>query len=217
MENPMRKILLSMALLFTVIGLSVGVSYADQFVAGKDYKVVEQQPTSTGKKIEVLEFFWYGCPHCFHFEPFISKWVERQPANVEFIRVPTVFRPDWKVHARTYYALQDLGLSEKMHSKIFNEIHKKMHRLDTLDAMTDFLATQGVDKKVFTETYNSFSVDAKMRKAVALQNAYNIDGVPAIVINGKYKTDGAMAKSYDRLLKIMDYLVAKEGGAKAGK
>ncbi len=213
----MRKILLSITLLFTVIGLSIGASYADQFVAGKDYKIVQQQPTSTGKKIEVLEFFWYGCPHCYHFEPYISKWVKMQPANVEFIRVPTVFRPDWKVHARTYYALEELGLNEKMHSKIFNEIHKKMNRLDTLDAMTDFLATQGVDKKVFTETYNSFSVDAKMRKAQSLQSEYDITGVPAIVINGKYKTDGAMAKSYDRLLKIMDYLVAKESANKGAK
>jgi thiol:disulfide interchange protein DsbA len=217
MENTMRKILLSMALLFTVIGMSVGVSYAEQFVDGKDYKTVEQQPTSTGNKVEVLEFFWYGCPHCYHFEPFLSKWVSQQPANVEFIRVPTVFREDWKVHARTYYALEEIGLNEKMHSKIFNEIHKNMHRLDTLDTMTDFLVTQGVDKKAFTESYNSFSVDAKMRKAVALQNAYKIDGVPAIVIDGKYKTDGSMAGNYDRLLKIMDYLVAKAGAKKGEK
>lgn len=213
----MRKILLSMALLFTVIGLSVGSSYAEQFVAGKDYKVVEQQPTSTGKKIEVLEFFWYGCPHCYHFEPYISKWVKSHPANVEFVRVPTVFREDWKVHARTYYALQDLGLSEKLHSKIFNEIHKKMHRLNSLDEMADFLATQGVDKKVFTETYNSFSVDANMRKSQALQKAYDITGVPTVAIDGKYETDGSMAKSYDRMLKIMDYLVAKSADKKGGK
>jgi thiol:disulfide interchange protein DsbA len=209
----MRKILISMALILSTIGLSA-ISYADTFTEGKDYKAIEPQPTSTGDKVEVLEFFWYGCPHCYHFEPYISKWVNKKPANVEFTRIPTVFRPEWKVHARTYYALQELGLVEKMHSKIFDAIHKDRKRLNTLEEVTDFLATQGVDKKLFTEAYNSFLVDANMRKAVKRQTDYQIDGVPTVVINGKYVTSGSMAGNYDRLLEIMDYLVAKESKTK---
>jgi thiol:disulfide interchange protein DsbA len=198
-----------MALIFTTIGLSAA-SYADTFTEGKEYKAIEQQPTATGDKIEVLEFFWYGCPHCYYFEPFISKWVSKQPANVEFVRIPTVFRPEWKVHARTYYALQELDLAEKMHSKIFDAIHKDKKRLDNFETMTDFLVSQGVDKKLFTEAYNSFLVDANMRKAIKKQADYKIDGVPTVVINGKYVTTGVMAGSNEKLLVVMDYLVAKE-------
>ncbi len=206
----MRKILLSVVMVLTAYTVSMQLSYAEQFSDGKEYKTIAQQPTTTGDKIEVLEFFWYGCPHCYHFEPFISKWLSKKPANVAFVRIPAVFRPDWKIHARTYYALQELGRLEQVHEKIFDEIHKNHKRLDTLEAMASFLKTQGIDKKAFTEAYNSFGIDSNMRKAVKTQAAYQINGVPTVIVNGKYMTSGSMTGTYDRLLDVVDYLVAKE-------
>lgn len=206
----MRKILLSMVLLLTATGVFAETNFVTQFSEGKDYKAVTPQETSTKDKIEVLEFFWYGCPHCYTFDPFVSKWTETKPANVVFIRVPTVFRPDWKVHARTYYALEELGSLEKLHTKIFEEIHKNKKHLSTVDAMTDFLVAQGVDKKAFTEAYNSFSVDTSMRNAIKLQTAFHIEGVPTVIINGKYATSGSMAGTYERVLEVVNYLIEKE-------
>lgn len=178
---------------------------------GTQYQVIPgaTKPVA-GKPIVVQEFFWYGCPHCYHFEPFLTKWLSKKPANVDFVRIPAVFRPDWKVHARTYYALQELGKLEQLHEKIFAAIHKDRKRLNTLEEMADFLATQGGDKKSFTEAYNSFTVDGEMRKGVKKQAAYQINGVPTVIVNGKYMTSGSMTGTYDRLLEVVDFLVAKE-------
>lgn len=206
----MRKILLSVVMVLTAYAASAQFSYAESFTDGKEYKTIAQQPTSSGDKVEVLEFFWYGCPHCYHFEPFLTKWLSKKPANVDFVRIPAVFRPDWKVHARTYYALQELGKLEQLHEKIFAAIHKDRKRLNTLEEMADFLATQGGDKKTFTEAYNSFTVDGEMRKGVKKQAAYQINGVPTVIVNGKYMTSGSMTGTYDRLLEVVDFLVAKE-------
>lgn len=206
----MRKILLPLFLVLATIGMSVGANSVEKFTDGKEYKTITQQPAQTGDKVEVLEFFWYGCPHCFSFEPFISRWKGSMPANVEFKRVPAVFRPEWKVQARTYYALDQLGVVEKLHSKIFEEIHKNRKPLNTLEAMTEFLVSQGVDKQAFTDAYNSFAVDGNIRKAIKMQTDFNITGVPTVVINGKYQTTGSMTGNYDTLLQVMDFLVAKE-------
>jgi thiol:disulfide interchange protein DsbA len=181
-----------------------------EFKAGVDYKVLEPQETSTGDKIEVLEFFWYGCPHCNTFEPFLKKWKQSKPDNVEFIRVPAVFRPSWKVQARAYYALQTMGKLEEVHGKIFHALHKERKKLDTMKKIAAFVAEQGVDKEAFIKNYQSFSIDGKVRKANKLVKNYQIAGVPTVAINGKYKVSGKMAGSYDRMIEIMDYLIKVE-------
>jgi thiol:disulfide interchange protein DsbA len=206
----MRKFILPLLLVLTSFACSISLSNAAGFTEGKEYKLVDQPATPAGDKVEVLEFFWYGCPHCFSFEPYIKRWLDKKPANVEFVRIPAVFRPDWKVQARTYYALEQLGSLEKLHGKIFEEIHKNRKHLNTLDEMTSFLVSQGVDKQAFTDAYNSFAVDGSLRKSVKKQSAYNITGVPTVIINGKYMTSGSMAGTYDKLLEVMDYLVAQE-------
>lgn len=184
---------------------------AEGFTAGKHYeKFAQARVTDSGDKIEVLEFFWYGCPHCYSFEPFIQSWKKTKPANVEFVRVPAVFRPDWEVQARAYYALSSMGLIEDVHMKIFDATHKEKKRLNTLELMADFVAEQGVDKEKFIGQYNSFAVDSMVRKAKKQQTIYKVQGVPAIIVNGKYATSGSMSGSYDNLVKILDHLIALE-------
>lgn len=199
-----------MVYLLLLLGFAAMPVSAADFKAGKDYEVIEQQETATGAKVEVLEFFWYGCPHCNHFEPFVQKWRKTLSDNVVFKRVPAVFRPSWKVQARAYYALQAMGKLEELHPKIFDAIHKERERLDSMKKMADFVASQGIDREAFIKQYQSFSIDGKVRKANKLVKNYKITGVPTVAVNGKYKVDGRMAGSYERMIQIMDYLIAKE-------
>jgi len=197
-----------LVLLFLLVNSTV--LQAADYAEGVEYKELPPQPTDTGDKIEVLEFFWYGCPHCYTFEPYIKAWKKTKPTNVEFVRVPAIFRPDWEIQARTYYALSNMGVIEDLHEKIFAAIHTDKKRLDKKATLTDFVVKNGVDRKKFEEEYNSFSVDTMVRKAKKKQTAYKIQGVPAIVVNGKYLSSGSMSGSYDNLVKILDFLVAKE-------
>jgi len=198
------------SLIFLLLMVSSVVLHAADFTEGVNYKKVVPQPTDTGNKIEVLEFFWYGCPHCYAFEPYIKAWKKTKPANVEFVRIPAVFRPDWEVQARAYYALSNMGIIEELHGKIFAAIHKDRKHLNTKQLLTDFVVKNGVDRKKFEAEYNSFSVDSMVRKAKKKQTAYKIQGVPSVAVNGKYLTSGSMSGSYENLIKIIDYLVKEE-------
>jgi len=197
-------------LVFVVLLINSAVLQAAGFTEGVDYKKLAPQSTDTGDKIEVLEFFWYGCPHCYTFEPYINAWKKTKPANVEFIRVPAIFRPDWEVQARTYYALSNMGLIEDLHGKIFSAIHKDKKRLDKKGLLTDFIVKNGVDREKFEEEYNSFSVDSMVRKAKKKQKAFKLQGVPSLGVNGKYLTSGSMAGSYENMVKILDHLIKIE-------
>ena len=201
----MKKLLV---LLFLVFGSTALL--AEDYKEGTHYQALTPQATDSGDKIEVLEFFWYGCPHCYTFEPYVQSWKKSKPANVEFKRVPAMFRPEWEIQARAYYALSNMNVIEDVHGKIFKAINKDKKRLNTLDQIADFVAKNGVDKQRFKNEYNSFVVDGMVRKAKKKQKAYKIQGVPAIAVNGKYTTGGSMAGSYDNLIKVMDYLIQKE-------
>lgn len=201
----MKKLLMFLSLL-----MSSALLQAAGYTEGADYKKVTQVPTDTGDKIEVLEFFWYGCPHCFTFEPYIKDWKKTKPTNVEFVRVPAIFRPDWEIQARAYYALSNMGVIEDLHGKIFTAINKDKKRLNNKALITDFVVKNGVNREIFEKEYSSFSVDSMVRKAKKKQTAFKIQGVPSIAVNGKYLTSGSMSGSYDNLIKIMDYLIEKE-------
>ena len=197
-------------LVFLLLFINSAALQAAEYTEGVHYKKVTPVSTDAGDKIEVLEFFWYGCPHCYSFEPYINAWKKTKPANVEFVRVPAIFRPDWEVQARTYYALSNMGVVEDIHGKIFTAMHKDKKRLDKKELLTDFVVENGVDRKKFEEEYNSFAVDNMVRKAKKKQTAYKIEGVPSIAVNCKYLTSGSMSGSYDNMVKILDYLVKKE-------
>ena len=182
------------------------------FSPGEDWERVSP-PVETGKNsrdIEVVELFWYGCPHCFAFEPELNKWVEQQSTRITFVRIPAVFNKNWAIHARAYYALEEMGVLADVHIPLFEALHLQGRRLFTEEALTDFVAEHGVQRSVFREKYNSFSVDTKTRAAIAMTRKYGITGVPALVINGKYRSSPQKAGSYERLLKLADFLVEKE-------
>ena len=205
----MKKVIVTIMLF---MGLTLSVQ-THAYTAGVEYLSVSQ-PTQTGDKIEVLEFFWYGCPHCYTLEPHMQKWLKTKPDNVEFFRVPAVFRPEWKVHARTYYALEEMGIIEEIHPKIFSMMHAKRKALNDLNAMTEFLEKKKVNKEKFLEIYNSFSIENKVRKVLKLLKDYNVRGVPAVVVNGKYYVTGKTAGTYEKLIDVVNHFISEETAAK---
>ncbi len=192
-------------------------------VEGRHYQKLQQPlPTAPGK-IEVVEFFWYGCPHCYVFEPALSAWTQQLPADVSFRKSHVLFRPNMRVHQRTFFALDVMGKEAEVRAKIFDAIHRQGQRLDELEAMAVFLAKYGVDAAKFKDTFASFGVNNKCSQADKLAEAYRIDGVPAVGIAGRFLTSPAMAsaglrideeQSGLRALAVMDFLVkrARQGG-----
>ncbi|WP_119157211.1 thiol:disulfide interchange protein DsbA/DsbL [Caldimonas tepidiphila] len=181
--------------------------------AGTDY-VVLSQPQAPGApgKVEVLEFFWYGCPHCFRFEPMLEQWVKQLPADVSFRRVPVAFREEFVIHQRIYYALEAMGRLDDLHRKVFDAMHVDKNRLNTPEAAADLMAKNGVDRAKFLEVFNSFSVQSKVGQARKLAEAYRIDGVPALGINGRYWTSGSLAGSLERSLVVASQLIEQSRG-----
>ncbi len=172
------------------------------------------QPTQNQDKIEVIEFFWYGCPHCYTLEPAMEKWLETKPDNVEFIRQPAIFSSLWGKHAKAYYVAEALGVVDKVHADLFDAIQNKKQKLSSEDQLAKFFVAHGVDETLFRSTFNSFLIDAKMRQAKTMAPRYGITGVPAIIINGKYKTSGPLAKSNENIIKVMNQLIQQESQAK---
>lgn len=203
-------------LLMFGLALSMAAACAEQvseeFDAGIDYAVLPHAvPTHVEPgKVEVLEMFWYGCPHCFHFEPQVKRWLANKPEAAEFIRVPATLNSNWIPHARAYYAAESLGVLDKLHDALFHAIHEQRRRLNSEDALVRFAASQGIDAEAFRKAMNSFYVNTKLRQSVDLGQKYGVDGVPMVIVNGKYKVTGAMAGSYNRMIEIINYLVAKE-------
>jgi len=206
----MQYMLKKALLVFSILLIFSGMVNAETYEEGKHYKLVDQAKTIDGDKVEVLEFFWYGCPHCYQFEPKLSEWKKNKPDYVEFVRVPATFQPLWVLHARAYYALQLLGVGEEIHLKFFSEIHNKKNYMKTIDALTVFVQENGVDRSEFIDAMNSFTVETNVRKATKLVTDYNLNGVPAVAVNGKYLISASMAGSYDNMIKIMNYLIEKE-------
>ena len=180
---------------------------------GIEYKLISPPvPKSTGDKVEVVEMFWYGCPHCYHFEPAFEKWKKSVPSNVEVIRVPAIFpnRPAWEVSARAFYTAEMLGVLDKIHKPMFDAIHKNRQKLFSKESLADFFEKHGVSKDKFNETYDSFGVQMKVNRAKDLTRRYGIDGVPTLVIDGRYLTQASLTNGEAGMLKVVDFLIEKE-------
>ena len=190
--------------------IPVAIALAE-YNEGIEYKrLAAPLPTGDANKVEVVELFWYGCPHCYRIEPDLKKWLKNKPANVVFVRVPGVFRPLWGFHAKVYYTAEVLGVLDKVHQPMFEAMHKQRRKMDTTEQVKALFAEHGVTAEQFDDAFNSFAVDAKVRRATDLTRRYGLEGVPALVINGKYLTDGVMAHGHDGMLKVTDYLISKE-------
>lgn len=184
---------------------------ARAFQSGTDYLTLDKPaPTEApAGQVEVAEFFWYNCSHCNGFEPMFDAWAKKQAKNVSVRRVPIAFRPDFEPQQRLYYVLESLGKVDELHRKVFMAIHVDKQPLNTADQITAWVEKQGIPKAKFLELYNSFSVSTKARKATQLQDAYALDGVPALGINGRYFTSGTQAKTLERALQVADYLIVQ--------
>lgn len=211
MQYILKKTLVIISFLF----LFAGMVHAEAYVEGEHFKRIDKNKTTDNDKVEVFEFFMYGCPHCYSFEPSLNKWKQSKPDNVEFIRVPATFNSLSTLHARAYYALQMMGEGEKIHPKFFSEIHNNKNAMKTVDSLADFVQKNGVDRAEFIDAMNSFTVESNIRKATKLVKDYNIGGVPAITVNGKYLVSASMSGTYDNMVKIMSYLIEKESAQAA--
>ncbi|MBG6076722.1 thiol:disulfide interchange protein DsbA/DsbL [Polaromonas sp. CG_9.11] len=187
---------------------------ARAFQSGSDYLTLDKPaPTEApAGKVEVVEFFWYNCSHCNGFEPMFDAWAKKQAKDVSVRRVPIAFRPDFEPQQRLYYVLESLGKVDELHKKVFMAIHVEKQPLNTVDQIAAWVDKQGIPKAKFMELYNSFSVTTKARKATQLQDAYALDGVPALGINGRYFTSGTQAKTLERSLQVADYLIGQSRG-----
>jgi len=179
--------------------------------AGADYLVLDKKTAveAPAGRIEVVEFFWYNCPHCNAFEPTLEAWIKRVSKDVVVRRAPVGFRDDFVPQQRLFYTLEAMDLVDKLHGKVFAAIHAEKLQLNKGDAIADWVAKQGVDKAKFMEQYNSFTVATRASKATQLQNAYRVEGVPAMGVAGRFYTDGTLAKNMPRALQIVDFLVAE--------
>ncbi len=199
------KRIIQLLLLLAVV--TPGIGYA-KYLRDIDYRVIPQQPMTTGSKIEVREFFWYGCPHCFHIEPLLENWLRKLPLDAEFVRTPAVFNSAWAPAARAYFTFQALGITDKVHSAFFRAIHVEHKDMDDVNNVAAFVAKYGISKQHFLNTYSSFSVDADVRRTAAMEVPYGIDSVPTFVVDGRYVTDPAIAGGQRRCLRIVSYLIS---------
>lgn len=186
------------------------------FQASKDYiELKKPAPVDTPVgKVEVIEFFWYGCGHCNSFEPIFSEWAKRQPDYLAIKRIPVAFQSSFIPQQKLYFALEALGLVESIHAKVFQAVHIQRLNLSTDEKILDWVVKQGVDKTKFSDAYASFSVQTKVRRATEIQNAYQLEGVPSMGVAGRYYIDGGIAGSMNRVLDVVEYL-AKQSQAKS--
>ncbi len=184
---------------------------AQEFSPEGRYEVVDPpQPTADPKRVEVLEIFWYGCPHCNRFQPHIRAWEARKPDYVNFVRMPAIFNRIWELHARAYYAAAALGVLEKTHQALFDAIHKEGRKLTDREALARFFEEHGVPRADFDKAFDSFAVDSGIRRSRVMQARYGIRGVPAVIVNGKYRVSGSLAGSYPNMIKVIEALAERE-------
>ncbi|MBD7959898.1 thiol:disulfide interchange protein DsbA/DsbL [Comamonas avium] len=182
---------------------------------GKEYlRLSKPAPVDApAGKIEVVEFFWYSCPHCNVFEPTFAAWKQKAPANVVVRRVPVAFNASFVPQQKLYFALQSMDNFDAMHVKVFHAIHVERNKLAKDEDIFNWVGKQGVDVNKFKEVYNSFNVSSQVRKATQLQQAYDVEGVPSMGVAGRYYTDGPRAGSMPNVLRVVEYLVAQSAKA----
>jgi len=200
----------------TILGLALPLLLclpaAHALDAGVDYAEVSppQHTDVRHDQVEVLEFFWYRCPHCFHLEPELNAWAKKLPKSVVLERIPGILSNGWVPLARAYYALQALGLAHKLHEQVFEAIHVQHIDLNNPEIFFDWAATKGVDRRKLVAAYNSFGVNSKVMRAKQMTRAYKLTGVPSFAVDGKFTTSAYMAGGQEQLFKVLDGLVDME-------
>lgn len=204
-----------LALLTTLAAHVCLAQSGGEFELGTHYRrLTPTQPTSSGpQQVEVSEVFWYGCPHCFNFDPYLNSWEQTKADYINFVRIPAVWNPLVRFHAQAFYTAQVLEMGQDMHLSFFQEIHQNGNYLDTVDKLAAFFGNFGVSAEEFESAFNSREVNEHLQRAEELSERYQIASVPTVVVNGKYTSDASMTGSYDRLIELIDSLAASERGA----
>ena len=186
------------------------MAQARQFKEGKDFKRLDKPvaPDAPAGKVDVIEFFWYSCPHCNTFEPTLDAWVKAAPKDLSIRRVPVAFNASFVPQQKLFYTLEGMGKLDALHAKVFRAIHVEKAKLTKDDEILAWVTQQGVDVAKFKEVYGSFSVANQVRRASQLQDSYGVEGVPSMGVAGKYYTDGTMAGSMQTVLQVVEYLAA---------
>ena len=193
------------AFVFAVLLLAPALALAQGQPAYTELK--PPLPVDNDGRIQVLEFFWYGCIHCYNLEPTVEKWEKTLPKDVEFRRVPAIFNDRWALDAQIFYAFEAMGVLGKLHRPFFDAIHREHLRSDNQAAMSEWLTKNGVDPKKFYETFKSFGVQSKTKRAIQLTTAYKIDGTPAMAVQGRYTVSAEQGGSREGMLDTTSYLV----------
>ena len=211
----MRNLILSAALVTaSLFGITAHAADVPREAGKPCVELAKPVAVSVPGKIEVVELFWYGCPHCYAFEPTINPWAEKLPKDVNFKRIPAMFGGPWDAHGQLFLTLEAMGVEHKVHNAVFEAIQKQGKRLTKPEDMADFVATQGVDKEKFLATFNSFAIKGQIEAAKKLAVAYGVQGVPTLIVNGKYRFDLGTTGGPEATLNVADQLIAKERAAK---
>lgn len=213
----MKKNILSLSLLLISLFVMVPAHSADpRFEEDLHYfSIFPEQPGAEGDRVQVVEFFWYACPHCYTLEPHLNKWLEKKPEHIEFVRIPAMFsRANVIMHAKTYYALKLMGIADKLHETIFSAIHDDKNRLNTQSEMEELLEENGVDIEAYRKAMKSFAVQVQAKRAAVLAERFDVSGVPAIVVDGKFRTSGLEGNT---LMQVTDYLIDMVASEKSAK
>ncbi|MGB5178698.1 MAG: thiol:disulfide interchange protein DsbA/DsbL [Gammaproteobacteria bacterium] len=198
-------------LALVIPALMATAALAEGYTEGKEYvALANPQPTGDADKIEVVELFWYGCPHCYRLEPYIAEWRAAKADDVEFVQMPAIIGPPWELLAKAFYTSEFLGVQDKMHIALFEALHKDRKTLKNEADVQALFVAQGVSEQDFKKTFNSFAVSIKVNNARLMTKRYAITGVPTIIVNGKYSTGGTLAGSNENIIKVVDYLVEQE-------
>ena len=173
------------------------------------FPLLVEQPVRTGDRIEVLEIFWYGCPHCYALEPYLKKLLNNKPEFVEFVQLPAVLNRSWEFDARVFYTFVALGLIDELHEAYFDAIHKDRKRMKNVEQVASWAQEQGVDPQLIMDTFNSFGVDSMLANATQMSGRYEADGVPTIIIDGKYRTTVSLAGGHNEIIDLINYLAQR--------
>ena len=196
---------------FLLLSMVFPVSAQEHSHGGPAYTPIKPAlPTQSGDRIEVVEIFWYGCSHCFSFEPHIKAWLETKPEDVVFRQVPGVLNSRWAVHARGFFAAEKMGALEQFHTPLFNALHVRQRNIFTRDSLIDFAAGLDIDKKKFARNYDSNETEVKMKQAFLMARDAKITGVPSLIVNGRYLISASSAGSFEAMLHTLDELIREE-------
>jgi len=179
------------------------------------FPLLVEQPVRTGDQIEVLEIFWYGCPHCYALEPYLKKWLKNKPEFVEFVQLPAVLNRSWAFDARVFYTFVALGLMDELHEAYFDAIHQDRRRMKNVEQVASWAQEQGIDPKLILDTFNSFGVDSMLANASQMSGRYEADGVPTIIIDGKYRTTVSLAGGHNEIIDLINYLAQRAKSERA--